>query len=581
MNRQTFPRQSAFVLCGSFAQLGGWALDTQFIPNMGAAYLLAHGLGKPVADARTTVVLSQSGAYRLWAYTKDWVAHWKQGVAPGLFRVIINGQQSPVLGDRGAEWHWQDAGVFDITGPNAEVVLHDLTGFEGRCAALFLTRDLDFIPSDAPAEWEPMRRELCGQAEASPAGTYDLVVAGAGLAGMCAAISAARRGLKVALVQDRDLPAGNNSSEVRVWLGGEINFPPFAKLGNVVKEFHAQKEAHYGPDNTGEIYEDDKKMAVLRAEANLDLYFGHALIDADMEGNRIRGVTIMNVRTGAYSRLEAPLFADCTGDATLGARAGADFEVTTNGHMGMTNYWHIRDTGTPQAFPACPWAIDLTNCQFPGRDMCQSTYSQTRIEAFGGWYWESGCEHDPIAMAEYARDTNLRAMYGAWDCVKNHDNDYGSYEIGFSAYIGGKRESRRLLGDLVLTKSEVAKGHAFPDALVPTTWNFDVHYPDRDFYPAFHEGDGFLTKDYHEKFNTPYFVPYRVMYSRNIENLFMAGRNVSVSHDALGTVRVMRTGGMMGEVVARAAELCKAHNTTPRGVYKGHLEALREDFRGE
>jgi hypothetical protein len=117
-------------------------------------------------------------------------------------------------------------------------------------------------------------------------------------------------------------------------------------------------------------------------------------------------------------------------------------------------------------------------------------------------------------------------------------------------------------------------GYEFPDACVPSTWNFDVHYPDRRFYSAFHEGDGFLTFDYHEQFNKPYFIPYRCLYSRNISNLFLAGRNVSVSHDALGTVRVMRTGGMMGEVIGRAAKICKLNNALPRDVYEKYLAQL-------
>ena len=302
----------------------------------------------------------------------------------------------------------------------------------------------------------------------------------------------------------------------------------------------------------------------------------HAVIGAHTEGSLIKAAQVLNVRTGAVGRIDAALFADCTGDGTLGAVADADFEVTTNGHMGMTNVWYVEDTDAPQSFPHCPWAIDLSKVGFPGREAVPSVYDQHGELALGGWYWESGCEHDPIEKAEYARDTNFRAMYGAWDCLKNVDGDYKDYRLGNAAYIGGKRESRRFLGDIVLTKSDVLKGHVFEDRCVPSTWNFDVHYPDRQFYSAFHEGDAFLTFDYHEKFQTPYFVPYRCLYSRNVDNLFMAGRNVSVSHDALGTVRVMRTGGMMGEVVGKAARVCIEHGVLPRAVYTQHLPAFIE-----
>ena len=208
--------------------------------------------------------------------------------------------------------------------------------------------------------------------------------------------------------------------------------------------------------------------------------------------------------------------------------------------------------------------MSSTHCCPAKRGDVKDVYNNTREMSLRCWFWESGCELDPIAYAEFARDMNFRAMYGAWDCLKNHDNDYVNYRLGFSAYIGGKRESRRLLGDVVLTKAEVIAQRAFVGGCVPSTWNFDVHYPDRRFYAAFHEGDGFLIKDYRDLYKTSYFIPYRCLYSRNITNLFMAGRNISVTHDALGAARVMRTCGMMGEVVGYAAKVCLEYGITPR-----------------
>jgi hypothetical protein len=136
-----------------------------------------------------------------------------------------------------------------------------------------------------------------------------------------------------------------------------------------------------------------------------------------------------------------------------------------------------------------------------------------------------------------------------------------------------------LLGDVILTKAEVIAQRAFVDGCVPSTWNFDVHYPDRRFYAAFHEGDGFLTKDYRDLYKTPYFIPYRCLYSRNITNLFMAGRNISVTHDALGAARVMRTCGMMGEVVGYAARVCLEYGIAPRQVYEQQLGGFQERLR--
>ena len=565
---------SVFIESGAFDSYGGWVLDTQFIPNMGSAYLLAHGLGEAVADAVTTVTFPQKGEYNMWAFTRDWVAPWKTGVAPGLFKVLVNGAESDVVfGSENADWHWQYGGKIVVEDANAEVRMRDFTGFEGRFAALFFTSKEGVAPPDDITELAAFRRYLCGNDKEEQAGKYDLVVAGGGIAGICAALSAARQGLTVAFIQDRPVVGGNNSSEVRVWLGGETNFEPFPHVGDIVAELKQEHEEHYGSDNRAELYEDERKLGLLEQEKNVTLFMEHALVDAEMDGGLIKAALICDVKSGAYKRVEGSLFLDSTGDGILGAAAKADFEMTTNGHMGMTNVWHVVDTGAPQTFVKCPWAIDLSGCKFPGRADTANLYGQKNGEkSFGCWYWESGCEHDPIEKAEYARDTNFRSMYGAWDCVKNVDGDFVNYKLGNCAYIGGKRESRRFFGDVVLTKSEVYSGKVYEDGCVPSTWNFDVHYPDRKFYPAFHEGDAFLTQDYHEQFNKPYFVPYRCFYSRNVGNLFLAGRNVSVSHDALGTVRVMRTGGMMGEVVGKAAAVCKNHGALPRDVYEKYLE---------
>ena len=588
-NYYCLKENSLFIGAGTFENYGGWVLDTQFITNMGAEYLLAHGLGVPVKDAVTSVKFPNAGKYRLWVFTKDWVAHWKQDMAPGIFKIKI-GEWEPdvVFGTQGKEWNWQDGGIFEIeTGKKEkQIALCDLTGFEGRCAGIFLTQDIDFIPPNDINEISKMRRILNGHENIKFLGKYDFVVAGAGISGMSAAVAAARNGLKTALIHDRYILGGNNSSEVRVWLAGETNFDPFPKLGNITREFEQEKMFHYGPENTAEIYEDEKKMAILENEPNLDLFMGYYLTGVEMpkteteiEENVIKSAIVYDVKTGVYCEIGADFFADCTGDGNLGFFAGAHYEITTNGHMGMTNVWHIEETDTEQKFPRCPWAIDLSEVDFPGRKKVKSTYRQGGAEALGGWYWESGMEHPPIETAEYARDTNFRAMYGAVDCIKNHDGDYKNYYLKFAAYIGGKRESRRLLGDIILSKSDVFAQTKFPDGIVPTTWNFDVHYPDRKFYPAFHEGDGFLTKDYHESFPTPFFVPYRCLYSRNINNLFMAGRDVSVTHDALGSVRVMRTGGMMGETVAAAAAICVRNGAKPRDVYEKYLGDLLDKFR--
>ncbi|MCL1793739.1 MAG: FAD-dependent oxidoreductase [Oscillospiraceae bacterium] len=565
-----------FVYAGEFDDYGGWALDTQFIQNMGSSYLLAHGLGNPVANAVKKIAVKKAGRYKVWAYTKDWVARWKKGVSPGLFKVKIDDWTSETLGGKSASWAWQEAGICEIPAGEAILSLADLTGFEGRCAAVLLCGDLDFAPPDKKEEFAALSNKLHGYEGADPenAGKFDVIIAGGGIAGMCAAISAAKNGLEVALIQDRYVLGGNNSSEVRVWLGGETGFEPFPKIGDIVKSLEPEKHFHYGKDNVGSIYEDEKRLAMIKKYKNIRLFLGHAAVSAKLKENKIESVKFIDVKNGKPKEARAQYFVDCTGDATLGFLADADFEITTNGHMGMTNVWYVEDTGKETKFQNCPWAIDLTNCGFPGR----GAKDYEGAKQLGGWYWESGMEHEPIEFAEEARDTNFRAMYGAFDALKNIDGGfYSTYKIGNACYIGGKRESRRLLGDVMLSKSEVLKNHKFEDGCIPSTWQIDVHYAKKQYYPSFHEGDAFLTDAYYDNFkHIPYFVPYRCLYSRNVANLFMAGRNVSVTHDALGTVRVMRTCGMMGEIVGFAAALCKKHGATPRDIYENHLGEFLE-----
>jgi len=149
--------------------------------------------------------------------------------------------------------------------------------------------------------------------------------------------------------------------------------------------------------------------------------------------------------------------------------------------------------------------------------------------------------------------------------------------LAWVAYIGGKRESRRLMGDVVLREQDLVESRLFPDACVTTTWSIDLHYPNPECSKHF-PGEEFRSIAKHTRI-APYPIPFRCLYSRNVSNLMMAGRNISVTHVALGTVRVQRTTGMMGEVLGMAAALCTEHNTTPRGVYQDHLEVLRDLMR--
>lgn len=568
--------QTVLIEAEGFENAGGWVVDQQFMDVMGSPYLLAHGLGEPVADATTQIELPAAGKYRVWVRTRDWVAPWNAPGTPGRFQVVIDGKcMDTKFGTEGADWHWQDGGTVEIAKTRVAITLHDLTGFEGRCDGIVLTKDPGFQPPNEPNALAAFRRKMLGLADKPiDAGTFDLVVVGGGMAGSCTAISAARLGIKVALIQDRPVLGGNNSSEVRVWLGGETNYEPYPHIGDIVKELDPKRRAHYGSENIAEIYEDDKKLAVVKAEPNIRLFLNMRAVGVEKEGKAITAVITKDIRTSKEYRFAAGLFVDCTGDGAVGFLAGADFEMTTEGHMGPSNLWNVVDTGRAQSFPRVNWAIDLSNKPFPGRGENASVYGQKGLEALGGWYWESGFFYNPVEKAEYIRDLNLRAMYGAWDALKNVDKAYPNHKLAWAAFIAGKRESRRLMGDVILNKDDLLEGRPYDDGCVPTSWDMDLHLPAPQ-YKSEHGKDAFISKDYHTQYKRPYWIPYRCLYSRNIENLFMAGRDISVTHDALGSVRVMRTGGMMGEVVGMAAAVCHKHKCTPREVYERHLSELR------
>jgi hypothetical protein len=568
--------RTILVEAEGFEDLGGWVVDQQFMDLMGSPYLLAHGLGEPVKDAVTTVEFPEPGKYRVWVRTRDWVAPWKAPGAPGKFQILIDHKpHETIFGVEGAQWHWQDGGIVEIVKKQVTVALHDLTGFEGRCDAIVFTADADFVPPNEFEKLAAFRKKSLGLPEKGlpekeqDAGQFDLVVIGGGMAGTCAAISAARLGLDVALIQDRPVLGGNNSSEVRVWLNGETNFEPYPRIGDIVRELEPAKRAHIGPANSAEIYEDEKRIEFVKSHEKIRLFLQYRANGVQTNGppfTKIVSVVAQNIITAERLRFRGRWFADCTGDGCIGWLGGAEFQMTPDGdgHMGPTNLWNVVDTGSLVSFPRCPWALDLSDKPFP-----------SSLEQLGVWYWESGFYYNPIEKAEYIRDVNLRAMFGAWDALKNTRKLYPNHKLNWAAYISGKRESRRLLGDIILAKEDFLKAIKYPDAFVPCTWTIDLHLPDPAYQDAFKE-DAFISRAHYTQYTKPYWIPYRCLYSRNIENLFMAGRDISVTHEGLGAVRVMRTCGMMGEVVGMAASLCKKYNTDPRSVYSHHLDELKE-----
>jgi hypothetical protein len=559
--------RNVLIEAESFSSHGGWVLDTQFIETMGSPYLLAHGLGRPVKDATREVKFPSTGTYRLFVRTKDWVARWDATGTPGRFQLLVGDKAvKTTFGTKGKNWNWQDGGTVEISDLTTQLSLHDLTGFDGRCDAILFTKDLSFQP---PEETEPLakwRKEALGiSAEPAVKDNYDLVVIGGGYSGMGAALSAARMGCRVALIQNRPVLGGNGSSEVRVWAQGLIRRGDYPRIGEIIDEF--ADRATKSPGRADE-FGDDLKLAIVTAEKNIDLFLNHHAYRVQMKGNKIGSVLTFDTHTSAHQEFRGRLFVDCTGHGTIGFLANADWDMEEKGRMGMSNMWVWDEADSPVDFPNTPWALDLNMKDFP--------YPRGH---HGQWFWESGFDKDPLGDAEGIRDWNFRAVYGAFNAMKNRDGraEHFNARLAWLAYIGGPRESRRLMGDIILTQDDVVKKKAFPDGCVPSTWSIDLHYPKQQFAEKFPDNP-FISIAVHDrridrKFGYP--VPYRCFYSRNIENLFMAGRCISVTHEALGTTRVMKTCGMMGEVVGKAASICTLHDCTPREVYTEHLDDLK------
>ena len=555
-----------FVEAESFKDHGGWKLDTQFIQSMGSPYLLAHGLGEKVADATTQIQVRESGTYRIWVRTYDWVARWNASPSPGKFRIAVGGKTLPVIfGTEGKRWGWQDGGKVQLQAGENELRLMDETGFNGRCDCIYFTSDLETVPPPADDVLSVWRRKQLALPEIPISkGPYDLVVVGGGYAGMGSALSAARMGCRVALVQDRPVLGGNGSSEVRVWAKGNIRRGKFPRIGEIIEEFADRATKSPG---RYEEFGDDLKEQIVRAEPNIDLMLNHHAFAVEMDDQSIRAVKAVDTRSGAEVKILGNYFADCTGHAWIGSWAEADLEMTPDGRMGMSNMWAWDEQDQPVKFPHTPWALPLEMEDFP--------YPR---DHHGQWFWESGFDKDPLGDAEGIRDWNLRAVFGAFNAMKNRDGaaDHETAFLTWVAYIGGPRESRRLMGDVVLTEEDVVSKRDFPDGCVPSTWSIDLHYPKQQYAEKFPDNP-FISIAVHGKGvdrSYGYPVPYRCFYSRNIDNLFMAGRCISVTHEALGTTRVMKTCGMMGEVVGKAASICTLNQCTPRQVYEDHLSDL-------
>jgi len=558
------------VEAASFAERGGWKLDTQHYQQMGGCYLLAHGMGKPVANARTTVGILQSGTWRVWVRTRDWCpGEWE---APGRFRVILNGTPLKTVFGTEPGWAWQAGETVTLPAGEVKVELEDLTGFDGRCDAIYFSREAPpNLPNDDLVELAAWKDRLGGRAgKKIEELAFDLVIVGGGIAGCAAALAAKSEGLKVALIQDRPLFGGNCSEEIRVHTLG---------ISGACEEILKTIDTPHYPNGHADAEKAQAKREATMAASGVDRFAQHIAIGLEKDGDAIASVEAREVTTGNIRRFRAPIFIDATGDGWLGYWAGADHRYGREAHtefgeswekhgdlwspktpdnrvLGTSVLWNSEQTGEPSDFPDVPWAMPV---------------AKGHAATAGEWYWEySAQDVHQIKDAEHIRDHMLRAIYGSFANAKK-DPKNAAVALEWVAYVAGKRESRRLMGDYIYTQADMLERREFPDAVVTEQRFIDLHYQ-KTMKGAKQD---FLAWYIFRHTGGDYYVPFRCLYSRNIANLLMAGRCFSCSHVGLGGPRNMRTLGQMGVATGYAASLCKKHSATPRLVSQKHIKELR------
>ncbi len=560
------------VEAAGFAKHGGWKLDTQHYQQMGGFYLLAHGMGTPVEDAMTSVMIPKPGRWYVHVRTRNWCpGNWQP---PGRFKVRINGKSLDSDFGTGTEkWSWQSGGPVDIesAGP-IEVRLEDLTGFDGRCDAIYFSQEASpDLPNVDLVELAAWKDRLGGRAgKAIEQQQFDVVVVGGGIAGCAAALAAKSQGLKVALIQDRPVFGGNASEEIRVHT---IGIP-----GKGVEIIKTIDTPHY-PNGHSSAKRAQRKREATMASSGIDRFLQHKAIGLEKHGDRIAAVEAREVVTGTIRRFRAPVFIDATGDGWLGYWAGAKFRQGREAHsefgeawekhgdlwspktpdnrvMGATLLWNSKSTTERSVFPDVPWAKPVAN----GHQALN-----------GEWFWEySDPDLNQVKDAERIRDHLLRAIYGSFANAKK-DPKNANMTLKWVAHIAGKRESRRLVGDYTYTMHDMTERRKFEDAVVEEIRDVDSHYQ----IAVTGSPVTFLSKALFFDTKGMYFIPFRSLCSKNISNLMMAGRCFSCSHIGLCGPRVMKTCGQMGIATGYAAALCRKYSATPREVRKNHIRELR------
>lgn len=439
--------------------------------------------------------------------------------------------------------------------------------------------------------------------------SYDLIVVGGGMSGVCAAIAAAKHGSHVALIHARPVLGGNASSEIRIHISGadqSLKQPDYAEGGMLYELMLENKKAN--PNYCYSIW-DMVLFDAVKKQKNLEVYFNTVMYDAEAENDTITAIYCVQETTEMRFKLTAPLFVDATGNGTLGYYVGAEFrqgsesrketnephapEEANNERMGNTILLRAVDMGHPVEFTPPAFAKPLTEEMLKKRIHCAKMrdhidvsespdpeeYKRTSMTSsacndYGYWWLElMGDGEDIIPDYEKIRDDLMGYCYGLWDHIKNgkeglHDHESENFALVWVGALPGMRESRRLMGDYMLSECDVLEHRIFDDAVCYGGWCVDLHAPhgllDFDRLPSdcnFYRG--------------VYTIPYRSYYSRNIKNLFMAGRDISTTKLGLASTRIIGCCAIGGEAVGIAAALCKKYGCNPRELMP-HIRELQQ-----
>jgi hypothetical protein len=397
----------------------------------------------------------------------------------------------------------------------------------------------------------------------------DVVVAGGGAAGLPAALAAARHGAQVVLIQDRHVLGGNSSSEVRMHIVGADRHGkvPHARESGIVEELRLE-DAVWNQQRSPHMWDQLLYDAVVR-EPNVTLLLNTSLDGVEMAGSRITAVSASRPSQEERFRVAATVFLDCTGDGRLGVEAGAEFrmgrearselnedlawvDVADEKTLGSSIMFTARKYDRPMPFRAPPWARVIKDCE----ELPHRPHGAPNLE-YGYWWLEWGGQLDTIRDNDAIRHELTRIVLGVWDHIKNSGKHPESeqWALDWVASVPGKRESRRFMGDYLLNQHDLQAGRIFEDEVAYGGWAIDEHPPEGVDSP----GPPFIPVP------VPlYSIPLRCLYSRNVENLFMAGRNISASHVAFASTRVMGTCAVMGQAAGTAAVQCLRAGITPR-----------------